>query len=743
MVVFAKSNPIKEPQTLWTHTNHVIQNAKKLEKEYPRLEFLGDTEQYFWDALKLACMAHDMGKISTPFQYKICKSINKQREKHNMELLSEDMDLLKAKTQKIIEIPHNILSPAFVLKEIKRFPENIQACICQAIAYHHNRGKTFVNNTSWHYVIQAINADLRPVAEQIDGIKNYFSDELIVGDKYKHQLLYRISNNDMFYIMLKGFLHRADYCASADVPILKHAPNYTKEKIKKHIQQFPNPWQLDTLRNNLDENIIMLAGTGMGKTEFALYWSAGKKTFYTLPIRTSVNAIYERVKNSFKLNADEVGLLHSNASEYLKSQEDNSENDSMSQILSITDITRQLSMHVSVSTADQIFSSVFHYPGYERIHSTMAYSRIIIDELQAYDPGIIAAILHGLVDFSRLGAKFCIITATLPEFCIKYLDEKIGNITKPDKQYKTHARHQIKLIDDKIDSTQAVEIIKYHAKDPNKKILIIINTVKTAIQMKKLLDKEDINVNLLHSRFTFEDRIKKESDKETGILYATRGVWITTQIVEASVDIDFDVLITEISTMDSQIQRWGRIWRNRCDKSYTIDMPNIYILSQPSDDGYIYDKDIVKKTYDILSSREGKKLSDKEAYDMFNEIFSGDALESTNYLESFEKSIRMLEELNFVAENKRDAQKLFRDVPNISVIPKSVYENNKTEINQSIMNLHGGTREERKMALMKIKNKIVSISYRGNNLQLETIDQQYRIMISDLKYSFDYGVELS
>ena len=717
----------------------MVQNAKELRNNYPSLEFLGSNEQYFWNALDLVCKTHDLGKISTPFQYKICNAINKQCKKNDIKLLSCDMNLLKIRAQKIPEIPHNILSPAFVLGEMKKFPDNIQNCICQAIAYHHNRGKNFVNDTSWPMVKQAINDDLKPSAKQLDELENYFPNGLVIGNKYKNRLSSRISD-DEFYVMLKGFLHRADYCASAGVAVLENAPNYTKVNIKKYISNFSNPWQLDVLQNNLDENIIMLAGTGMGKTEFALYWAAGKKTFYTLPIRTSVNAIYERIKTSFGLDAEQVGLLHSNATEYLLSPtESNPDEDGMNQMLSTIDMMRQMSMQISVSTADQIFSSVFHYPGYERIYSTMAYSKIIIDELQAYNPEIIAVILHGLVALSRYGVKFCIITATLPEFCIKYLDEKIGKLVKPPKQYKKLPRHSIKLIDGKIDDVQAIETIKYCAKDKGKKILIIVNTVKTSIELKRSLDEINIESDLLHSRFIYEDRMKKEKD---GILSAKKGIWITTQVVEASVDIDFDVLITEISTMDSQIQRWGRIWRNRNDMPYTENVPNIYILKHPSDGGKIYDKIMVEKTLNVLICQEGKKLSDSDAFEMFNEIFSNNALKDTDYLNSFYKSIRMLEELNFTAESKADAQKLFRDVPNISVIPKSVYDEYKSNIEQSIKNLHQGSKLERKIALMKIKNKTASIRH-NNNLQMDTIDQQYKIRVADLKYSFDYGVEFS
>ena len=739
MSVFAKSYPITSPQTLWEHTQDVMANARELKNNYPSLGFLDDNEEYFWDALDLVCKTHDLGKIATPFQYKICKAISTQCEKNNIKLPLPDINQLKTDSSKIPEIPHNILSPAFVLGSIQKFPEDIQNCIFQAIAYHHNRGRDLVNPTSWGKVKQAIADDLRPSAQKLSELEDYFSSDLLIGDKYMTKLRPEIISHKDFYMMLKGFLHRADYCASANVPVLETAPNYSKPNMKKYISNFANPWQLDALSNNLDENIIMLAGTGMGKTEFALYWAAGKKMFYTLPIRTSVNAIYERIKTSFGLDGQQVGLLHSNAEEYLISSIKNNgpEEDGINQLLSTIDTMRNLSMQVAVSTADQIFSSVYHYPGYERIYSTMVYSRIIIDELQAYDPGIIAAILHGLVDFSRLGAKFCIITATLPEFCISYLDERIGKIAKPPKQYRKIPRHLIKLVDGKIDEMSAIDIIKRHATDKDKKILIIANTVKSAIGLKKLLDGENIESDLLHSRFTYEDRMKKERD---GILAAKNGIWITTQVVEASVDIDFDVLITEISTMDSQIQRWGRIWRNRDNTQYTKNTPNIYILKHPSDGGKIYHKDMVSKTLNVLASVEGKTLSDNDAFTMFNEVFSNKALEDTDYLDSFEKSVMMIEDLNFTADSRADAQRLFRDVPNISVIPKPVYDEYKTSIDQSISDLHQGNKIQRKKALTEIKNKTAPI-HKKYAPRLDMIDAQYCITVADLRYSFDYGVE--
>lgn len=104
---------------------------------------------------------------------------------------------------------------------------------------------------------------------------------------------------------------------------------------------------------------------------------------------------------------------------------------------------------------------------------------------------------------------------------------------------------------------------------------MILNTIKLAKKVferlkSKLKDQgDDCKIFLLHSEFTFGDRRRKEAEilkhfgnpkpkdeKEAKIL-------VTTQVVEASLDIDADCLFTEICPLDALIQRMGRVIR-RC-----------------------------------------------------------------------------------------------------------------------------------------------------------------------------------
>ena len=146
----------------------------------------------------------------------------------------------------------------------------------------------------------------------------------------------------------------------------------------------------------------------------------GDKTFFTLPLRTSINAIYDRIEDDIKYN--HTGLLHSTALEYLKEKDEfKNQEEKYNQ-------TKNLFEKVTTCTIDQIFPFVFKYKGYERIYATLSYSKIIIDEIQAYSPEIVAAILKGIEMINRIGGKFMIMTATLPRLYKEELERQGINL---------------------------------------------------------------------------------------------------------------------------------------------------------------------------------------------------------------------------------------------------------------------------------------------------------------------------
>ncbi|MGB9003455.1 MAG: CRISPR-associated helicase Cas3', partial [Nitrosotalea sp.] len=599
------------------------------------------------------------------------------------------------------------------------------------------------DDAKWKLIINTVEKDLKKQLEQMKDMEQLFHGNLDPDPWYRRKLIPVINKNNIefnFYVMLKGLLLRLDHSASAGVCAEIKSSNYSSKQlddfmIKKRKKEIKpdDIWQKQHVMNYLDSNVIFQAGTGQGKTEFALYWLNGSKAFYTLPIRTSVNAMYTRLRKTFDSN--EIGLLHSDNKLYLLQ---NDKDDGITDSISVADESRQLSMPITVSTADQLFTAVFRYPGYEKIYSTLAYSKLVVDEIQSYNPDMVAAILKCLADLSKIGCKFCMITATLPEMYLEYIKNNT-DVKIADSKFKDSPRHRLKLIDGSIDDNEAITLIEKLNREYDK-VLVIANTVKMSIRIKKLLDERRIESSLLHSRFIYEDRNKKENDEKFGILNAKKGLWITTQVVEVSVDIDFDIMVTEISTIDSQVQRWGRIWRNREDR-YKKDIPNIYITKKPSDNGKIYDESIVEKTLSEIEDNTKNTLSDKCEYSMIQNIFNIKNMENSNYKKKFDKSIKMLEEYNYAVESKTEAQRLFRDISDISIIPTSVYKQNKEKLDESINNLDN--KEKRLQSLVNLKMKSVSIPYYAfKDIEPVILNENYKIKRADVKYSFDFGVEL-
>src|SRR5690606_15064535 len=125
---------------------------------------------------------------------------------------------------------------------------------------------------------------------------------------------------------------------------------------------------------------------------------------------------------------------------------------------------------------------------------------------------------------------------------------------------------------------------------------------------------------------------------------SSTGIWITTQIVEASVDIDFDELHTELAPLDSLFQRFGRCYRKR---SLDHDEANIFIYTEEvSGKRSVYDKDIMDLSKSILldyTEKEKKILLESTKIEMIETLYSVKNLEHTNYYKKFQSALKELD----------------------------------------------------------------------------------------------------
>ena len=713
---YAKSNPI---ETIEEHTNKLLENMKLLKKLYgiQILDKASFDKERFWVLLEIVCKYHDLGKVYTPFQNIIRKNLKEP-------LLNTEFNY------EIIK--HEQLSPMFIPVEKYNLSKDEKKLVYQAIYYHHERDSKDINNI---YVQEILEKDIIPQLEKIKSEIPYEIEENMNCMYIKYiQSRNRIKENDSLFIeycLLKGILHRLDHSSSAEMKVeedtLENIANYVDEFMKKR-NYHKNDLQEFSSRNS-NNNLLVIGSTGMGKTEASLFWSNGGKTFFTLPIRTSINAIYDRIKED--IGYPYIGLLHSTALDYLEEKDefDNQEE--------VYNQSRNLYKKVTACTIDQIFPFVFKYKGYEKMYATLSYSKIIIDEIQAYSPEIVAIIIKGLEMIYKIGGNFMIMTATLPRIYKNEL-EKLGIKVEFNKFIKQTQRHKIKLEDK--DILEDIEIIKKQAQ--NNKVLVIVNTVNKAIELYLKLENEKLcNVNLLHSRFIYKDRSKKEEQiKEFSQNREEKGIWITTQIVEASLDIDFNYLYTEMSTLDSLFQRLGRCYRSR---EYKGKDENIHIyIKNMSGVKYIYDEEINSKSIELLKEYDGMLLEENIKVDLVDKLYSEDMLEGTKFLKDFRSGMTVLNNIIDYQTGKKEAQKLLRNIENINVIPKNIYEENLNIFKNYAKELNY---KERHNLKRKIDKLIISISQSQRRQLFDRLTMNPYIndlWIADLKYNDKIGLIL-
>ncbi|AYD40186.1 CRISPR-associated helicase Cas3' [Clostridium fermenticellae] len=731
----------KPKETIMEHTDNLIKQFQKLKKLYPNINYVD------WDMLKIACLYHDLGKMNTKFQLKLMSKLEMKND-------------LKDDFPDIEEIPHGYLSPAFLpYKELKeKYNIDQIRILYQSIYYHHNR-KSLNNSEELQKIIQY---DLSKYVKDFKYgkirklrklYKNYV--RFVIGNA-------RIPNDDKDeivyqYIMTKGLLNKIDFAASASINIEEKNTNLYEKTLAylKKDNHEPNELQ-EYLIDNQDKSNIIVASTGIGKTEAALFWIGNNKGFFTLPLKVSINAIYDRVVGKIRFLKKKTGLLHSDtSSEYIKRDKENKFD------IEYYDKTRQLSLPLTVCTLDQLIDFVFMYEGYELKLATLAYSKLIIDEIQMYNPELVAYLIIALHKIIQLGGKFTIVTATFPPVFEYFMEKLKIDFNKPQPFYKkvngkVQLRHKIEILEEDINT----ELIKNNCMD--KKVLIIVNTVykaqeiydKLKIQLKGKLQYDKIN--LLHSKFIKKDRtIKEDQIFEMGKLEnKDTGIWIATQVVEASLDIDFDVLYTELSDICGLLQRMGRVYRNRELKDGHINV-YIYIGNKKRTSGIntsnksVIDSDIFDLSKKAIKNYNMQELDEEKKMKLVEEVYSVKNLKDKKYFDKILETIKTIQYIKPYEVHKSDIS--LREIETRVVIPESIFIKNKSFINDNIEVMNNSKEySEKLIAKNNIKNITLSIQgyeyqWAIKNLFVNTekvkLDDYNEIPVIRFNYTYEKGLE--
>jgi len=687
-------------------------------------------EERIYELIQKACIYHDIGKINKEFQKRVKnKGIKFDENK---------------------EVAHNVLSLYFIDESNFNNKEDY-LIVSNAVVNHHD------------YCDIGL-----AIIEKSDIIENLL--EGLDHKKVKKVIPAKIASisQDIDAIKIKGYLHKCDYSASSG-----YTAEYENNFLEKSLENVLNKWKLDNQDaswnelqqyciENKNENIIAIAQTGMGKTEAGLLWIGDNKGFFILPIRTAINAIYDRTKkyiSSYGGNLEEqLGLLHSSSLEYLLLQSEDDKYDDKDEyidkkedkeIIEYEKIAKQLSLPINVSTIDQLFDFVYKYPAYELKLTTLSYSKIVIDEIQMYGPDLLAYLVYGLERIVEQGGKVAILTATLPPFVKELLSKNIKFKIKEGGFTDNSKRHNLKILDKRIDSNDICDKYMENEKlNKSNKILVVCNSITQAQNLYEEIS--DIlgnkNLHILHSKFIKCERLSKESeiiefgktykDNKSNELDKQSGIWISTSIVEASLDIDFDYLFTELQDLNSLFQRLGRC--NRKGKKDSSEN-NCYIYTQIDERSFIngnrgyIDKDIFELSKEAISLWEGQ-ISEKEKIELINKYFTMDKIKNSNYITQYKHTYNFIK--NLTPDTFKSDEVKLRNILSKDIIPSPIYH----EYNGDIKELEEKLKDkslnspENKGEKIKLQNKLkkYTVSVHPNH-----ITNYYRALKNGLATRYD------
>lgn len=430
-------------------------------------------------------------------------------------------------------------------------------------------------------------------------------------------------------------------------------------------KQPPRPLQaaVDAIPQDAIEGpalVIIEAPTGEGKTEAALaiahrlaQGSGTDAFYYALPTTATSNQMFKRVRRYLDDNLAlpvDVQLIHGQA----HLQEDdlearpsiNGKSGAEDAVVWFTSKKRAILAPFGVGTVDQAELAALNVKHVALRLMGLAGKVIIFDEVHAYDTYMTTIVARLFEWLSALGASVIILSATLPQKQRGILAQAYGATLPSDREQSAaypglwvlprdgepyHAAPEayqperplaveyLHLTDDEVEAK--AQWLLSAVRDGGCACWIANTVARAQAIYKALRDAPDVDLDLLHARFPLTEREQREKDlaKKYGPLPKAsennprpqRGIVIGTQVLEQSLDLDFDVMVSDLAPIDLLLQRAGRLQRHaRPRPAAYADGPTLWV-NIPQDaqgepdlgmDARIYDAYLLYQTQHTLEN---------------------------------------------------------------------------------------------------------------------------------------------
>lgn len=374
--------------------------------------------------------------------------------------------------------------------------------------------------------------------------------------------------------------------------------------------------------------IMFVAPTGSGKTEAALLWARRQteerhhaSLIYVLPYQASINAMRTRLQ---RLTGAPIALMHGRSAQVLykelTEQKGYRAREADLAARRATDLTRLHQPAIWVTTPYQLLRAAYRVRGYEALWTAMSGSILLLDEVHAYEAERLGLLVGLVAELQRTwGSVVCSMSATTPTWLAGLLDKHLGlqRLAVEPSLFAEFRRHRIELMEGELLSPSILDHIAERCRK-NQRLLVAANTVRTAQtawqELRDRLGPE--TVLLLHSRFTVEDRLAKEEVIRSRLGTSRPLAVVATQVIEVSLDLDFDGIVTEPAPLEALAQRFGRV--NRRGRKGIVP---VTVLTQPRSGQRIYDDGLVENCLDILSGHDGEDIDEARLSEWLDQAY--------------------------------------------------------------------------------------------------------------------------
>lgn len=433
------------------------------------------------------------------------------------------------------------------------------------------------------------------------------------------------------------------------------------------------------LRQNQSANLFYLnAPTGAGKTNISLALAIDlikcdenlKSIFYVFPFTALITQTYSKIEETLGVDNSDIVQLHSKAEWNVKNNTSGKEGAYGNNWENHID---NLFIHYPIVLLSHIrFFDILKGNQKESNYllHRFANSIIILDEIQSYNPKFWDHVNYFIINYAEaLNIKFVVMSATLPEIgklAVKKSDDWVKLISNPEDYFQNdnfaeRVTFDFSLLENKPNGVS--ELVHFVAEksenyadenDSLVKVIIEFITKKSATDFANEIKKHPILQQykmLMLTGTILEPRrteVKNWLKCREWIESHPKVILVSTQVVEAGVDIDMDIGFKDSSLIDSDEQLAGRVNRNASKNGNTVYLFNL------DNEGIVYQKDErLKIQREQLSLDEHKKiLETKNFHTLYNRIIEKHLGNHNELIRYFDSYLEHLHSLRFTAVHK-------------------------------------------------------------------------------------------